>query len=74
MKIFVEHDDIGNIYTVALATGTSAITVLQPGPGRLVSEVEAAHVRHEKDYESLRSVRREYRVEGHPTQPRLMRK
>jgi hypothetical protein len=74
MKIFVEHDDIGNIYAVALATGTSATTVLQPGPGRLVSEVEVAHVRHEKDYESLRSVRREYRVEGHPTQPRLVGK
>jgi hypothetical protein len=74
MKIFVEHDDIGNIYAVALATGTSATTVLQPGPGRLVSEVEAAHVQHEKDYESLRSVRREYRVEGHPTQPRLAAK
>ena len=74
MKIFVEHDDIGNIYVVSLATGSSATTVLQPGPGRLVSEVEAAHVRHEKDYESLRSVRREYRVEGYPAQPRLVEK
>jgi hypothetical protein len=74
MKIFVEHDGIGNIYAVALTTGTSANTVLQPGPGRVVSQVEAAHVRHEKDYESLRSVRREYRVEGYPTQPRLVGK
>jgi hypothetical protein len=74
MKILVEHDDIGNIYAVALATGTSAITVLQPGPGRLISEVEAANVQHEKDYEGLRSVRHEYRVEGHPTQPRLVAK
>jgi len=74
MKIFVEHDDTGIIYAVALATGTSATTVLQPGPGRLVSEVEAADVLHEKDYESLGSVRRDYRVEGHPAQPRLVRK
>jgi len=74
MKIFVEYDDSGNIYAVALATGTSATTVLQPGPGRLVTEMEFANVRHEKDYEGLHSVRREYRVEGHPTQPRLVRK
>lgn len=75
MKVFVEHDDQGNIQSVGVPVSTSDTrTTLKPQPGYQVVEVEVSHVLHEQDIEHLREIKQHYRIEGYPGQARLVRK
>ena len=74
MKVFIEHDVQGTIYAIGVSAGGSGTTTLRSGPGRHVSEVEAPDVKHERDYDNLRRIKQDYRVEGGPGKVRLVRK
>ena len=75
MKVFVEHDAKGNIQFVAAPHVGSILRVVpQPRPSYFVSEVEAPDVSDARDIDRLREIKRDHRVEGHPDQPRLVRR
>lgn len=76
MKIFVEYDSVGTILAVGVSMNAD------PGAGRMklaarpgchAIELEAPHVKHERDYDQLRSIKREHRVELHSHGHRLIR-
>ena len=75
MKIFVEHDDRGDIKSVGFSAEQSTKkTSLRPRPGYAVSEVDAPSVRDAQDQEHLREIRLHFRVEGRAHAARLIRK
>jgi hypothetical protein len=74
MKIQIEHDDVGKIYTVFVPTGSSTTTVLRPGNGRRVSAVEAEFVGHSADFDNLRRITHEYQIKGHPSRATLVKR
>jgi hypothetical protein len=72
MRIFVEHDDSGNIVGVAASAGGPNKTVPLPGPGNTISEVEAPEVKDLHDHETLRTIRGRYLVRGREADARLV--
>jgi hypothetical protein len=73
MKIQIEHDDAGKIYTVFAPTGGSITTVLRPGNRRRISAVDAEFVEHPADFDNLRRIIPEYRIKGHASRAKLVK-
>jgi hypothetical protein len=71
MKVYVEHDDEGNIKSIGIPniSGTKSAG-LKPRHGRVVSEVDAPDGRHEGDIEHLKELRRRFRIAGGRLVPR----
>ena len=66
MKVIIEHDSRGNIQLVVVpvSTGTEVRTTLRAQPGNSLTEFEVPEVRHEKDLENLRAIKRLYIVKA----------
>lgn len=80
MRILVEYNSQGEIRSVvvpATPRTQDKLTVnvrKKPRPGFFIAEVEAKHVHDDQNLEALRDTKQAYRIEGHPKQPRLVRK
>jgi hypothetical protein len=80
MRIQIEFDENGEIRSVAgpisikLPDGSHGMVGRSPHPGHTSIEVEVEGVRHERDFEGLRKVMKNYRMTGHPKEPCLARK
>jgi len=79
MRVQIEFDEKGEIRSVAgcvsvkMTDGSTAAAGRFPRPGHSIFEADVEGVRHERDFEGLRSVMKHYRVIGHPQAPRLAR-
>lgn len=62
MRVLIEHDEHGNIRSVATVAAQEVSLSFRPQPGHRVTEVFAEHVRAADDYEGLRRTRREFMV------------
>jgi hypothetical protein len=80
MIVHVEYNEAGQIRSVAsaatveFADGSKGKVGRRPSPGHSILEIVTVDVRHERDLEGLRKVKENYRVTGHPHQPRLVSK
>lgn len=77
MKITVEYDEHGTIKAVATRRGQSSKemgTTLQPQPGHKVAEVEVPEIKDEQNHENIIKITRNFRVEEHQGQHRLVSK
>jgi hypothetical protein len=80
MVVHVEYNEAGHIRSVAcvataeFADGSKGRVGRRPSPGHSILEIVTADVRHERDVDGLRKVKENYRVAGHPHQPRLVGK
>jgi hypothetical protein len=74
MKISVEYDQQGVIHAVVtVPPGDDSHTTLEAGPGRHLAQLDAQEVKSFDDYDSLRKVRHEYRIEAQHGQARLVK-
>ena len=64
MKVMIEHDHFGNIQSVLVpvSQGTEPQTMPRARPGNILTEIDVPQVRHEKDLENLRAIKRLYTV------------
>jgi hypothetical protein len=76
MKVMIEHDHFGNIQSVLVpvSTGKEPLTMPRAQPGNIVTEIDVPEVRHEKDLENLRAVKRLYIVKRSGESTSLERK
>jgi hypothetical protein len=78
MRIQIEHDDSGEIKSVAgpvsvrFSDDSEGTCGRTPSEGHWIVEVEAEEVQHELDFDGFRKVIATYRVAGHPHQPLLV--
>jgi hypothetical protein len=79
MRVQIEFDEKGQIRSIAGASsiempdGTEAGLARVPRPGHAIVELEVEDIRHARDFEGVQRVVKNYRVTGHPKEPRLVR-
>jgi hypothetical protein len=77
MLVQIEFNGKGQIRSIAgpssikMPDGTEARLARVPRKGHGIVELEAEEVKHERDFEGLQKVMKNYRVMGHPKEPRL---
>jgi len=77
MKIQVEYDERGNVLAIAIphqVTGILPYAGLKPRPKHSVSYVEAQGVSHQNDFENIRRVKCNFRVDDGQGLPKLVPK
>jgi|RhiMetdeSRZDD1v2_1073273.scaffolds.fasta_scaffold35575_7 hypothetical protein len=80
MVVQIEFDESGQIRSIAGVTSikmpdaTEARLARVPRQGHTIVELETEDIKHERDFEGLQKVMKNYRITGHPKEPRLVHK
>lgn len=75
MKVLVMHDEQGNIRSVGgYGSALSEPVRLKPHAGHHLTEVEAPNVKDEQDYQHLRELIEDFRIDTSLGKPKLVRK
>jgi hypothetical protein len=74
MKIFIEHDSKGKLFSAGFSTNADMKMSLKPRPRHKVAEIDVEEIRTHKDYKNLTTIVQTCRVQTVGGTSKLIRK